>query len=469
MLLIAFAALTQPAVAQTNDYLQVVGNMTVKVVITGSPEMPDLWYSFDKTNWTQITAETTINKSKSYNWDPTPVCYFKGHNPQGFNKSATDYVSITITGGNPSLAGNVMSLIDDKTFATNNLTIPCDYCFYGLFCANPPTSFSTSGTYHSTSSYTSLYHANELVLPATNLTAYCYAYMFAYNTGLYDSPELPALVMKPYCYAHMFEYCMNNFCSQTAYNSGTRLPALPSQQLAEGCYAFMFNMCPSIYNGENDWYCLPAEELAPYCYDGMFGTYRNSYYRYFKSLEIMATSLQDRCGNDITNCMRRMLNYNPMNQTAGQFGRGALSVRMYWTDWGNTAVATAPTYGWFSGFLYSNCSFQYQKGLTPLTKVAKTNYSNTTMSSLFPYSCTLTENEFTYLTFNVNANGGTWEPGCTYDADIRRVVRSDYKAKTVPADPVKTACAFRGWYTAPTGGTKVEKSTILNQTTAQTY
>ena len=457
-----------PAAAQTNDYLQVVGNMTVKVVITGSPDMPDLWYSFDKSEWIQITEEITINKSKSYNWDPTPVCYFKGNNPQGFNKSATDYVSFAVTGGNPSVEGNVMSLVGGDNFSSLT-SIPCNYCFYALFCPNPPAKFSTTGTYHSTSSSTSLYHAKDMVLPATKLMPYCYAYMFAYNTGLYDSPVLPALEMQPYCYAHMFEYCMNNFCSQTAYNSGTRLPNLPSQQLAEGCYAFMFNMCPSIYNGEDDWYCLPAEELAPHCYEGMFGTYRNSYYRYFKSLEIMATSLQDRCGNDIENCMKQMLNYNIMNQNAGQFGRGALNVRMYWTDWGNTDAGTAPTYGWFTGFLYSNCTFNYQKGLTPLTKVAKTNYAHTTMSSLFPYSCTLKENEFTYLTFDCKTNGGTWETNCSYDADLRRVVRSDYTAKTVPANPVKEGVSFKGWYTAATGGTKVDEATILNQTTAQTY
>ena len=457
-----------PAAAQTDDYLQVVGNMTVKVLITGSPEMPDLWYSFDKSEWIQITEEITIDKRKSYNWDPTPVCYFKGNNPQGFNKSATDYVSFAVTGGNPSVEGNVMSLIGGDNFSSLT-SIPCDYCFYALFCPNPPAKFSTSGTYHSTSSSSSLYHAKDMVLPATELQPYCYAYMFAYNTGLYDSPVLPATVMQPWCYAHMFEYCMNNFCSQTAYNSGTRLPNLPSQQLAEGCYAFMFNMCPSIYNGEDDWYCLPAEELAPHCYEGMFGTYRNSYYRYFKSLEIMATSLQDRCGNDIENCMRQMLNYNIMNQNAGQFGRGALNVRMYWTDWGNTDAGTAPTYGWFTGFLYSNCTFNYQKGLTPLTKVAKTNYAHTTMSSLFPYSCTLKENEFTYLTFDCKTNGGTWETNCSYDADLRRVVRSDYTAKTVPANPVKEGLSFKGWYTAPTGGTKLDKAVILQQTTAQTY
>ena len=459
---------TQTASAQVNDYLQVVGNMTVKIKIIGSPEMPDFWYSFDKVSWTQITEEVTINKSKSYNWDPTPVCYFKGNNPQGFNKSATDYVSITITGGNPSVAGNVMSLLGED-FSTNT-TIPCDYCFYGLFCPNPPASFSTLGSYHSTSSSTSLYHVKDLALPATELKPYCYAYMFAYNTGLYDSPVLPALVMAPWCYAHMFEYCMNNFCSQTAYNSGTRLPELPSQKLAEGCYAFMFNMCPVIYNTESDWYCLPAEELAPRCYEGMFGTYRNQYYRSFKSLEIMATSLQDRCGNDIRYCMRRMLNYNIMNQTAGQYGRGALNTRMYWTDWGNTDdTENAPTDGWFTGFLYSNCTFNYQKGLTPLTKVAKTNYANTTKSSLFPYSCTLVENNFTYLTFDCKTNGGTWEPDCEYNADLRRVVRSDYTAKTVPAAPVKEGETFLGWFTEPTGGTKVEESTILSQTTAQTY
>lgn len=460
-----------PAAAQVDEYLMIEGSATVNIKMTGTvSDWPDLWYSIDRGDWVKVTdADTRIDvPAVSYSHPDVGTVHFKGTNPAGFNRSSTDYLSIAITGGNPALKGNVMSLIGGDNFSSLT-AIPCDYCFYGLFCPNPPSKFSTASTYHSTSSSTCLAHAKEMVLPATELKPYCYAYMFAYNTGLYDSPVLPATVMQPWCYAHMFEYCMNNFCSQTAYNSGTRLPNLPSQQLAEGCYAFMFNMCPSIYNGEDDWYCLPAEELAPHCYEGMFGTYRNSYYRYFKSLEIMATSLQDRCGNDIENCMRQMLNYNIMNQNAGQFGRGALNVRMYWTDWGNTDAGTAPTYGWFTGFLYSNCTFNYQKGLTPLTKVAKTNYAHTTMSSLFPYSCTLKENEFTYLTFDCKTNGGTWETNCSYDADLRRVVRSDYTAKTVPADPVKEGVSFKGWYTAPTGGTKVDKATILQQTTAQTY
>ncbi len=470
--LIAFMMLfAVPATAQVDEYLMIEGSATVNVKMTGTvTEWPDFWYSLDGGEWIKITeADIRIDvQGNSVSHPLTGYVRFKGNNPAGFNRSSTDYLSITITGGNPSLKGNVMSLIGGDNFSSLT-AIPCDYCFYGLFCPNPPSKFSTTGTYHSTSSSTCLYHAKDMVLPAMELKPYCYAYMFAYNTGLYDSPVLPALVMQPYCYAHMFEYCMNNFCSQTAYNSGTRLPNLPSQQLAEGCYAFMFNMCPSIYNGENDWYCLPAEELAPHCYEGMFGTYRNQYYRSFKSLEIMATSLQDRCGNDIENCMKQMLNYNIMNQNAGQFGRGALNTRMYWTDWGNTDAGTAPTYGWFTGFLYSNCTFNYQKGLDPLTKVPKTNYAYTTMSSLFPYSCTLKENEFTYLTFDCKTNGGTWETNCSYDADLRRVVRSDYTAKTVPADPVKEGVSFKGWYTAPTGGTKVDKATILQQTTAQTY
>ena len=472
MALLLAALAPQTAQAQVNEYLKVVGSATVVVRQTGTvTEMPDLWYSIDGADWIKVTLDQlpcTLNvQGISYSHPEVGYVRFKGNNPGGFNKNASAYITFAITGGNPSIEGNVMSLLGEN-FATNK-TIPCDYCFYALFCPNPPASFSTSGIYHSTASSTCLYHAKNMVLPATELKPYCYAYMFAYNTGLYDSPVLPATVMQPWCYAHMFEYCMNNFCSQTAYNSGTRLPELPSQQLAEGCYAFMFNMCPSIYNGEDDWYCLPAEELAPHCYEGMFGTYRNSYYRYFKSLEIMATSLQDRCGNDIENCMRQMLNYNIMNQNAGQFGRGALNVRMYWTDWGNTDAGTAPTYGWFTGFLYSSCTFNYQKGLDPLTKVPKTNYAHTTMSSLFPYSCTLKENEFTYLTFDCKTNGGTWETNCSYDADLRRVVRSDYTAKTVPANPVKEGLAFKGWYTAPTGGKKVDKATILQQTTAQTY
>ena len=442
-----------PAAAQTNDYLQIEGNMTVKVVITGSPDMPDLWYSFDKSEWTQITEEITINKSKSYNWDPTPVCYFKGNNPQGFNKSATDYVSITITGGNPDLKGNVMSLIGGDNFSSLT-SIPCDYCFYGLFMSNT----------------TCLLNTRELVLPATDLKAHCYECMFKSNKSLVTTPILPATKMAPWCYAHMFENCINSL---------KVLPELPALELAEGCYAYMFNLCASLKM--DDWYILPAEELAPSCYYQMFGltmsngnstsANKNNGLKY---VEIMATSLFDRCGNDIELCCARMFNYMIVNTTnTAYYGRGGLTLRFYWTNWGNgttaasTATSTAPTCDWFTGLMSSYCTFQYQEGLN-ITAKASDNTSRT-KAHTFPKSSTLQADNYTYLTFDCKTNGGTWEQGCTYNADLRRVVRSDYTAKTVPAAPVKEGESFKGWYTAPTGGTKVNTATILQQTTAQTY
>ena len=452
--LIALTMLSvMPAAAQTNDYLQIEGNMTVKVVITGSPDMPDLWYSFDKSEWIQITEEITINKSKSYNWDPTPVCYFKGNNPQGFNKSATDYVSITITGGNPDLKGNVMSLIGGDNFASLT-SIPCDYCFYGLFMSNT----------------TCLHNAQELVLPATDLKAHCYECMFKSNKSLVTTPILPATKMAPWCYAHMFENCINSL---------KVLPELPALELAEGCYAYMFNLCASLKM--DDWYILPAEELAPSCYYQMFGLTMSSgnstaanKNNGLKNVEIMATSLFDRCGNDIELCCARMFNYMIVNTTnTAYYGRGGLTLRFYWTNWGNgttgasTATSTAPTCDWFTGLMSSYCTFQYQEGLN-ITAKASDNTSRT-KAHTFPKSSTLQADNFTYLTFDCKTNGGTWEAGCTYNADLRRVVRSDYTAKTVPAAPVKEGESFKGWYTAPTGGTKVNTATILQQTTAQTY
>ncbi len=461
---------SQSVFSQVGEYLQVVGDMTINIKVTGSPDFPDLEYSFDKVNWTPITGATSFNKSRGLNSNPVPVCYFRGNNPDGFNKSATDYVSITITGGNPSLAGNVMSLLSKDDFI--DLTaIPCDYCFYGLFCPNPPATFTTSYSFASTGSSTSLYHAKDLVLPATELKAYCYAYMFALNSGLIDAPELPATVMKPWCYAHMFDYCINSFCGK---NSGVSIPYLPAQELAEGCYAYMFSRCGSLYNDNENYYILPAEELAPKCYMGMFSLYGGiSGGTSLKYVEIMATSLKDRCGEDITNCCAYMFNNAIWAGTTN--GRQNMTLRMYWTDWGNSttspnnadATSGAPTYGWFYGYVRYGNTFLYQNGLTPTTK--NTKYGTTYLNHTFPQNGTITANNFTYLTFDCKTNGGTWEESCTYNADLRRVVRTDYTAKTVPAAPVKAAATFKGWFTAPSGGEQVDETTILSQTTAQTY
>ncbi len=470
---LVFLCLPKSLTAQVNEYTTIEGSSTIYIQTTGTvTDFPDLWYSLDGGDWIKITESGTRIDVQGYSYSHPLTGYvrFKGNNPTGFNHSSTDYVSIAIKGGNPSLKGNVMSLIGGDNFSSLT-SIPCDYCFYALFCPNPPSSFTSSVSFASTGSCTNLYHAKDLVLPATELKAYCYAYMFALNSGLFDAPELPATVMKPWCYAHMFDYCINNFCSKT---SGAAIPALPAQELAEGCYAYMFSRCGSMYNDNENYYILPAEELAPKCYMGMFSLYGGiSGGTALKYVEIAATSLKDRCGEDITNCCAYMFNNAIWAGTTN--GRQNMHLRMYWTDWGNgttgpnnaDAVSTAPTYGWFYGYVRYGNTFHYQKGLTPITKNSK--YGTTYYNHTFPQNANMAETEFTYLTFDCETNGGTWEAGCTYNADLRRVVRSDYTAKTVPAAPVKEGESFKGWYTAPTGGTKVNTATILQQTTAQTY
>ncbi|MBP5477078.1 MAG: InlB B-repeat-containing protein, partial [Paludibacteraceae bacterium] len=466
-----FAFAPQTARAQVNEYLKVVGNATVVVKQTGTvSEWPDLWYQIDEGNWVQVLEPCSLTVPTNSGSVPHYM-RFKGNNPDGFNKSSSNFISFAITGGNPAVQGNVMSLIGGDNFSSLT-TIPCDYCFYALFCPYPPASFSTSFS-SSLSTSTSLSKTHELVLPATTLTAYCYAYMFAGNSGLYTGPSLPATVMQPWCYAHMFDNCMNSFYSSTAANSGWYFSAmhLPAQQLAEGCYAFMFNRCSSLYNNDaNNYYILPAEELAPKCYMGMFGLY-NAKCTTLKYVEIMATSLQDRRGDDLTNCCAYMFNNAIANATS--YGRGGLSLRFYWLDWGayngSSQTGNGPTQSWFLGYSASYNTFLYQSGLTPITKGASSNYANTMYCNPFPYSSTLTSNSFTYLTFDCKTNGGTWELDDDYNVDMRRVVRAGYTAKTVPAAPHKLGCTFLGWFTAPDGGTQVSEATIKTQTTAQTY
>ena len=466
-------SLPQFVSAQLNEYTTIEGSTTIYIQTTGTvSDFPDLWYSLDGGDWIQVTQGGTRIDVQGYSYSHPLTGYvrFKGNNPTGFNHSSTDYVSIAVKGGNPALKGNVMSLIGGDNFSQLT-TIPCDYCFYALFCPSGPTSFTTSISFASTGACSNLKNAKDFVLPATELKAYCYAYMFALNSGLADAPALPATVMKPWCYAHMFDYCINSFCGKS---SGAAIPTLPAQELAEGCYAYMFSRCGSLYNDNENYYILPAEELAPKCYMGMFSLYGGiSGGTSLKYVEIMATSLKDRCGEDITNCCAYMFNNAIWAGTTN--GRQSMTLRMYWTDWGNSttgpnnadASANAPTYGWFYGYVRYGNTFLYQDGLTPITKNSK--YGTTYLNHTFPQNATLTATNYTYLTFDCKTNGGTWEQGCEYNADLRRVVRSDYKAKTVPAAPVKAGETFKGWYTQPTGGTKAEEATILNQTTAQTY
>ena len=103
--------------------------------------------------------------------------------------------------------------------------------------------------------YTVQHEKYDLKVPATKLTNYCYAYMFA-NTGITKAPELPATDLAAGCYYSMFYNC-------TSLKSA---PSLLATKLESNCYYQMFRDCSELSGNVE----LPAKKLEPYCYYLMF-------------------------------------------------------------------------------------------------------------------------------------------------------------------------------------------------------
>ena len=396
--------------AQVNEYLSFYcswASSTVTPTAVGTPDV-NLEYSTDKANWTPVTMGTAIDIH-------TAKVYFRGNNPDGFSKSMTDYVwfNIYVSSNTCTVAGNVMSLVGGAAFAANSTTIPNEYCFYRLFSSGAKVSYN-------------YINASALTLPANNLTTGCYREMFFY-TGIVNLPQLPAQNLADYCYYKMFYRCLNIATMTT--------------------------------DGVN--YVLPAEELKPHCYEYMFGFYNESLSTTFRC-EIMATSCQDRTGNDIEKCLASMFNFE-VNGTKSW----NVYLYIYFKTLGNTSSATCPTYDWFWGTKNTSRNYiYYDSGINSTTK---RNSSNNSPYGAFPYGCTLYSTSYTYLTFDCKTNGGTWESGSAYNTDLRRVVRANYTAKTIPAPPVKENARFLGWFTSASGdGSLLTEEYLKTVTTATT-
>ena len=122
----------------------------------------------------------------------------RGNNPNGFNSKTSDSYTVyftftpqTGTAATANLSGDIMSLIayDSETNTINDdMQLP-DYCFYNVF------------------KYALSYIKNSenLRLPATNLSKYCYGAMFYGAVNMITCPkELPATVLPEGCYKQMF-------------------------------------------------------------------------------------------------------------------------------------------------------------------------------------------------------------------------------------------------------------------------
>ncbi len=115
------------------------------------------------------------------------------------------------------IEGNIHSLIYGENFAGNNTMPSNDYMFCSLFKKSKVKS------------------AENLILPATSLRAYCYRALFSYATSLEKPCVLPATTLATGCYWYMFEKC--------AISSA---PELNATTLVDECYGHMFEGCSSL-------------------------------------------------------------------------------------------------------------------------------------------------------------------------------------------------------------------------------
>ena len=193
---------------------------TIVVYIEGSEGTFSAGMKYSKdggTTKTLITSTTLIEGLKAGD-----KVQFYGNGTQTQAYYIQNGVRVRINGSGEGFQtkvyGNIMSLLDEEGFATKT-DLPAGNVFRGLFSYN-----------------LTLSDASELLLPATNLTTYCYAYLFQGCQLLTAVPKLPATTLATSCYEGMFFGC----------SSLTTAPKLPATTLAESCYGGMFYNCSSL-------------------------------------------------------------------------------------------------------------------------------------------------------------------------------------------------------------------------------
>ena len=193
--------------------------------------------------WNVSNVEYSLNDGAWTTWtatDSANTLSVSADDKIRLKSKNTSYTSFPIHAtGNYDAEGNVMSLFYEDDFE-GQTKLRGQYASRGLF-------------YNSTT----LVNAENLVLPATELTIECYLEMFRGCTSLVTAPKnLPANVLSTYCYHTMFAGCTS---LKTA-------PELPATALSSGCYQNMFNGCTSLVNAPD----LPATTAAGNCYQNMF-------------------------------------------------------------------------------------------------------------------------------------------------------------------------------------------------------
>ena len=234
-------------------------------------------YSKNKRTWETISfgnfSDKDIPEAYKVSLLAGEKLYLKGSNSAYCTNDGANYCSININEGLVDIYGNIMSLIyDDNFYEQTVLTEP--YSFSNLFKCKPYANQCIKD-------------ASNLILPATTLAPYCYAYMFSTCASLTSAPELPATTLANGCYLNMFLFCSSltsapelpattlaPHCYSNMFSnciSLTLAPELPATILANGCYSYMFNNCTSLTSAPK----LPATTLVEGCYSDMFSNCRS--------------------------------------------------------------------------------------------------------------------------------------------------------------------------------------------------
>ena len=198
----------------SRDYLtfKVTSGGTIDWTSFGSIASKQIQYSINGGAWTTINSTTA---GTSINVETGDVVRFKGTN----NSYATSNIDYAGFGGGTAVCnveGNIMSLVYGDNFI-GNTTLTGTYNFCSLF------------------KQTNIVSAENLILPATTLTADCYRALFANSPSLTVAPELPATTLAVECYRYMFQDC-----------SITTAPDLLATTMVASCYEGMFNNCQSL-------------------------------------------------------------------------------------------------------------------------------------------------------------------------------------------------------------------------------
>lgn len=184
------------------------GNITISIPSqVDSTQATSMSYSMDGINWTTTAVDNT-DQTITIAVQPGDEVYLKGI-ANGWGRSLSNYsTSIVSIRAKYTASGNIMSLLYGDNFE-NQTTLPRAYAFTALFKSK-------------TSNINKLTDASQLELPATNLTTYCYRWMFEDCTQLTTSPVLPAVILTSSCYSCMFEGCSSlNSITMLATNIST--------------------------------------------------------------------------------------------------------------------------------------------------------------------------------------------------------------------------------------------------------